>query len=1097
MRLFSLLCLFLVLFCSPLYAEEVSSSEQIIANQIKQLESQQKTPETIKKLEAYQTAQTQLEKTSNFNQSTRRYEKLMSTFPEQQAAIKQKIDNFSATEFPEFNDWDHDQLTLEIAEQDTKLVQLEISRQSYRNILIEIEHGIDDFSYQSNQIRTKKKTITNELTQAKRVNDTEAIMLLQIAEQYTISKLFMLEAEQLSAGNRRALTKLHLQYENLLIESHQAYRNNLQNRLNRVLRSNISENNEQNQDLQADIQNQPEVIQQQLTLNKRLSSELTTLTANIEQTQQTISTTNDQISETTQTADALKVMADWLKISPIISENLRNRLKDLPPNPPIDMLNRDVARNQIRLYDYQQQSDLLKNNKNKISTENLTDEQVEQLHALIQDNLTLYSDINKASETLIYQQAKLKVIYDRLNNMLTRIKNDSAKLLFWAPNTNPLSLDLLKQMGEKIKWFFSPIQWINIVKIPSFVSPYALFGSGFAICCLLGFLYLAKKRWLAYLERTSKRINRVTEDKFRYSYTNVAIAFLLAWPIPLVIFITGHTLSLAWQLPFVFHLGHALTLPYALIVYFFIRELCRENGLFMSHFGWSESIIKSALYDYRRLMIVFVPALILQQFTMLNSELDTTATLGRLAFIISNIAISFFHWRLWKLKIPMTYGELPEGKAHIGHHIFWWVLIITPQVLNYAALNGYLATSQTIMLRIQQGAVIGVATLLVYYLIKRLMLIQKRRLAFERAKAKRQEIIAQRQAEMQEDKDDHHLTNDLAIEIEEPKVDLDKISAQSLRLLRSLLSLIYLFILSWLFSDLYQATSLLEGVTLWDVTNTINGIEELNTITLQSVLLAILAFGLTAILARDLPGAMELLILQHLNLSPGTGYAITSVTRYLAIFIGIIVGSALIGFDWSKMQWLVAALGVGIGFGMQEIFANFISGLIILFEKPIRIGDTVTIRDLTGVVAKIKTRATTIVDWDRKEVIVPNKAFVTEQFINWSLSDAITRVKLSINVKFKADPELVTQLLFEAAEECELVLDNPAPEVFFLGLTANCQQFELRAYAAETGHRLSLTHDLHCRIKNKFMKHHIDIASPQLEVTMKGQQYHPATSNKA
>ncbi len=104
MRLFSILCLSLIFFCSPLYAEEVSSSEQIIASQIKQLESQQKTPETIKKLEAYQTAQTQLEKTSNFNQSTRRYEKLMSTFPEQQAAIKQKIDNFSATEFPEFND---------------------------------------------------------------------------------------------------------------------------------------------------------------------------------------------------------------------------------------------------------------------------------------------------------------------------------------------------------------------------------------------------------------------------------------------------------------------------------------------------------------------------------------------------------------------------------------------------------------------------------------------------------------------------------------------------------------------------------------------------------------------------------------------------------------------------------------------------------------------------------------------------------------------------------------------------------------------------------------------------------------------------------
>lgn len=1091
MRLLSLFILFFALLSLPVHAEDVSSSDQIINHKIRQLEQQQKTPDTVQKLAAYQTAKKQLEKTQEFNQSARRYEKLIDTFPEQQKVIIEKIDNFSATEFAEFHDWDHDQLTLEIAEQDNKLVQMEISRQSYRNILREIEHGIDDFSYQSSKLRHQKQTIAAELAQAQRTHETESTILLQIAEQYTISHLFMLEAEQLSAGNRRALTKLHLQYENLLIEAHQAYRSNLQHALNKVLRSNISENDEKNRALQADIVNQPQVLQQQLTLNKRLSTELASLTTNIEQTQQGIITANNQITEATQTADALNVMAGWLKISPIISENLRNRLKDLPPNPPIEMLNRDVARNQIKLYDYQQQSDLLKTSQGKISKDNLTDEQSAQLNTVIAHNLKLYEEINKASETLIYQQAKLKVSYDRLNTLLTKIKDESSKLLFWAPNTNPLSLELIKQMGAKVQWFFSPAQWISLLKVPDVIGPFKLFACIFVVVVLLGIRYLVNKHWLAYLERSYKRINRVTEDKFRYSSTNVALAFLLAWPIPLAIYTVGYTLHTAWQLPFVFHLGQALVLPVALVVFFFIRELCREHGLFMSHFGWSESLINQGLHNYRHLMFIFVPAMFLQQFTMLDSELDTTATLGRLAFIISNIAISVFHWRLWKLNIPMTYGELPEGKAHIGHHIFWWFLIITPQILNYAALNGYLATSQTIMLRIQQGAVIGVVTLLVYYLIKRLMLIQKRRLAFERAKAKRQEIIAQRQAEMLEDKDDSHVSNDLSIDIEEPKVDLDKISAQSLRLLRSLLSLIYLFIISWLFSDLYQATSLLEGITLWDVTNTINGIEELNNITLQSVLLAVLAFGLTAILARDLPGAMELLILQHLDLSPGTGYAITSVTRYLAIFIGIIVGSALIGFDWSKMQWLVAALGVGIGFGMQEIFANFISGLIILFEKPIRIGDTVTIRDLTGMVAKIKTRATTIVDWDRKEVIVPNKAFVTEQFVNWSLSDAITRVTLSIHVKFKADPDLVTQLLFEAAEECELVLDNPAPEVFFLGLTADCQQFELRAYAAETGHRLSLTHDLHCRIKHKFMKHDVDIASPQLEITMKGQQLHP------
>lgn len=150
------------------------------------------------------------------------------------------------------------------------------------------------------------------------------------------------------------------------------------------------------------------------------------------------------------------------------------------------------------------------------------------------------------------------------------------------------------------------------------------------------------------------------------------------------------------------------------------------------------------------------------------------------------------------------------------------------------------------------------------------------------------------------------------------------------------------------------------------------------------------------------------------------------------MLFGGLVGFSMIGIEWSKLQWLVAALTVGTGFGLQEIFANFVSGLIILFEKPIRIGDTVTIRDLTGSVTGINTRATTISDWDRKEIIVPNKAFITEQFINWSLSDSVTRVVLTIPAPSDANSEEVTQILYTAAERCSLVIDNPPPEVFWL-----------------------------------------------------------------
>ncbi|HIF9151953.1 TPA: miniconductance mechanosensitive channel MscM [Photobacterium damselae] len=1088
-RLFVLVCLmFTMLVTAPVHANE---NEQTLNDKIEYLNKQPQTPETIKELDIYLQAQNQVAKAKEFNRLTKQYDDLIDTFPKQVAALQNKIDAFSTSEFPEFNQWDKEQLTLEIAEQDNLLLQLESSRNAHKNILLEIERGIDNFTAQSDRLRRQLKSTELDLQQARRINDTNALLLLQINEQYLNSYLNMLEAEQLSSGNRRTLAKLQVQYDNQEIEARQAYRNNLQSTLNRVLRMASSDNQETGTELEESMSDQPLVIQQLLQANQRLSGELNNLNYQNEQTQQQAVTANKQISEVTKTADDLNAMTDLLKLSPAFSESMRNRIKGLPSNPPIEALDNSIGRNQLKKYEYQQQVDSLSQRQKHITSSGLTPEQQVMAKELSDANIGLYSDLIAASESLIYQQAVLKVAYDKLNTKLTDLKNLAAKRLFWAPDTNPLSVNLLIDTWEKLKWFFSPSQWVNLLKAPMVINHFILLTIIVVSGLLISGQIWARKRWKKYLEKTSAKIGRVTMDKFRYSYINVCVAFCFAWVIPLVITLFGYGLQEAWQYPFVHHLGQAIVYPMALVVFFFIRELVRKNGLFISHFGWDDFVVNPTFAHYRRLLWIYIPMMVIQNFALNYSDIEVNGTLGRLAFIISNCALSYFHYRMWQQKLPMTYGDVPEGKAHLGHHLFWWTLILVPQILNYSALNGYLGSSQAIMLRMEQSAVLGVVTMLIYYLCKRLMLIQKRRLAFERAKAKRQEIIAQRQAEVQGDKEENFSTSEINIEIEEPEIDLDKISAQSLRLLRSLLLLIYLAMMAWLLSDLYLATSSLQNVTLWDVTSKINGIDQLSAITLNSVLLAVLTFGLTTILARDLPAAMELLILQHLDLRPGTGYAITSLTRYFAIFIGIIVGSGLIGFDWSKMQWLVAALGVGIGFGMQEIFANFISGLIILFEKPIRIGDTVTIRDLTGMVTKIQTRATTIVDWDRKEVIMPNKAFVTEQFVNWSLSDSITRVKLFINVEYVADPELVTQLLFDAAHECRLVLDDPAPEVFFLGLDANCQRFEVRAYAAETGHRLSLTHDLHCRIKNKFMDHSIMIAHPQLEVTMKKQELHP------
>ena len=141
-----------------------------------------------------------------------------------------------------------------------------------------------------------------------------------------------------------------------------------------------------------------------------------------------------------------------------------------------------------------------------------------------------------------------------------------------------------------------------------------------------------------------------------------------------------------------------------------------------------------------------------------------------------------------------------------------------------------------------------------------------------------------------------------------------------------------------------------------------------------------------------------------------------------------------LGCHGLNYQWLFAALSVGLGFGMQEIFANFVSGIILLFERPIRVGDTVTINDVTGTVAKIRIRAITMIDPDRKEVIVPNKSFVTGQVTNWALSNTVTRLVVSVGVAYGSDLELVKRLLLQAANEQPSVLKRSRTKSIILNL---------------------------------------------------------------
>lgn len=368
-----------------------------------------------------------------------------------------------------------------------------------------------------------------------------------------------------------------------------------------------------------------------------------------------------------------------------------------------------------------------------------------------------------------------------------------------------------------------------------------------------------------------------------------------------------------------------------------------------------------------------------------------------------------------------------------------------------------------------------------------------------------------------------------AITIDLDEVDHAALSSQSQRFFRTLIALAAAMGFFWLWADVLPALRRLDQIQVWPevayleaeeqalpvledpnrsrvespspATPTAPGrpgagpapapaVEDLEQaiperLTLADVGLALLAVVLTVLAAQTLPGLLEFLLLSRVALDSGTRYAISTVARYTIVLVGASVSLGMIGFRWDSIQWLAAALTFGLAFGLQEIFANFVSGLIILFERPIRLGDWVTVGDITGVVSRIRIRATTILDRDRKELIIPNKTFVTGNVINWGLTDSVVRLTVPVGVAYGTDPDPVRAALLSVAGEHPRVLKDPAPEALFLGFGDSTLNWELHAFVSSPADLYRISDQLHSAIARRFAAEGIEIAFPQVDLHLR------------
>jgi small-conductance mechanosensitive channel len=239
---------------------------------------------------------------------------------------------------------------------------------------------------------------------------------------------------------------------------------------------------------------------------------------------------------------------------------------------------------------------------------------------------------------------------------------------------------------------------------------------------------------------------------------------------------------------------------------------------------------------------------------------------------------------------------------------------------------------------------------------------------------------------------------------------------------------------------------------------------------------------LAYLLSRFLRFALEEDVYPRISLAPGLSYAASSLLNYIILALGFVAGLGVLGVDYNKVSILAGAFGVGIGFGLQSIVNNFVSGLILLFERPVHVGDTVEVGNLQGTVRRIGIRASVIHTGAGADIIVPNSQLVTDRVTNWTLSDRLRRVDLTVGVNYGAEPKKVIELLERVGRANPDVLPDPAPHALFMAYGDSSINFELRVWPRQFNQAGQVKSDLASAVYDAVSAAGMSFPFPQREV---------------
>lgn len=824
------------------------------------------------------------------------------------------------------------------------------------------------------------------------------------------------------------------------------------------------------EDLQR-IQENP-LVKTEMDVNQKLSQRLIKATEESNTlVQQTIQVKN-WLDRASQSERNLKEQVTVLKGSLLLSRILYQQQLNLPSADSLSDMSAQIADLRLEQFDINQQRDVLFRGDEYIqkllarSNKPVDAEVTDALGQVLDMRRELLDQLNKQLGNQLMLAINLQINRQQLLGINTSLQHTLTQQIFWVNSNKPMDWSWLEDLPSALK---QQVNDLHLTLKPAQLLQGTLQSLLFVVPSLLaiGLIYWRRKAIDNYMNKLSDDVGQLKRDSQLHTPQFILLVVLKTLPGVLIILTLGIWLkkmdsqisSFSWLL--------SENLALLWLVFGMTYISLKPGGLCERHF----SIPSSRCAHYRRQTVRLGSALLpLVFWSVIGDKMPlylADDVIGQIIIVCNLILLTV-------LVFPLCRDSWREKERHTARLIIVTAIVLMPLFLIGLMFNGYFYTTLRLSARWIETLCLWMVWNTVYMTIIRGLSVAARRLAYRRALARRQNM-AKEGAEGSEP-------------VPEAPLALEQISQQSLRLATMVMLLIFSVAFYWIWSELITVFSYLDSITLWHYNTSVAGSSVLQAVTLGNLLVALLIIVVAYVMTRNLPGLLEVLVLSRLQLRQGTSYAITTMLTYLITIIGAATSLSSMGVSWDKLQWLVAALSVGLGFGLQEIFANFVSGLIILFERPVRIGDTITIGSFSGGVSKIRIRATTITDFDRKEVIIPNKAFVTERLINWSLSDTITRVIIRIGVAYGSDLDKVKEVLLQAARENPRVMVDPEPQVFFLEFGASSLDHELRLYVRELGDRSYTVDELNRAIDRLCRENNINIAFNQLEVYLHNTQ---------